>query len=263
MVPLVCALSLTALLLPQPSCYNNITYSMAGMVSLMSGAESGSSQSSTSGMMSPKGSYLSNRVFCGADATRWTRTPLEDDAEGTIPTSIAPSSLNIPRTQLTSLFSSPIATLLPPITYTIALLTVLAFGTASYSIASESRSEDSELGLARLVHSTFIAGFIMPAEIEAMTSTIALFVMVKQSCGDRSGLLSKNESLSITIVESETSRTLLRAVPALKMRSVSYLKGIIVIEITAVLESFAILHTIGAIAVPARPAKFETTMTVE
>src|SRR5215212_9832902 len=122
-------------------------------------------------------------LLSGADATRWTRTPLEDDAEDTIPTSIiAPSSLNIPRTQLTSLFSSPIATLLPPITYTIALLTVLAFGTASYSIASESRSEDSELGLARLVHSTFIAGFIMPAEIEAMTSTIALFVMVKQSC---------------------------------------------------------------------------------
>jgi hypothetical protein len=37
--------------------YNNITYSMVvGMVSLISGAESGSSQSSTSGIMSPKGS---------------------------------------------------------------------------------------------------------------------------------------------------------------------------------------------------------------
>jgi hypothetical protein len=109
----------------------------------------------------------------------------------------------------------------------------------------------------------FIDGFIMPAEIEAITSTIALFVMAKQSCVDSSELLSRNASLSITIVESETSRTLLRAVPAMKMRSVSYLKGIIVIEITALLESFAILPTMGAIAVPPRPARFETTIIVE
>jgi hypothetical protein len=57
-VPLECALAF----LPLHYCsghfgYNNITYSMVvGMVSLISGAESGSSQSSTSGMMSPKGS---------------------------------------------------------------------------------------------------------------------------------------------------------------------------------------------------------------
>jgi hypothetical protein len=57
MVPLECTLSLSALPLLQPFGYNNITYSMVvGMVSLISGAESGSSQSSTSGMMSPKGS---------------------------------------------------------------------------------------------------------------------------------------------------------------------------------------------------------------
>ena len=57
MVPLECIFSLSALPLLQPFGYNNITYSMVvGMVSLISGAESGSSQSSTSGMMSPKGS---------------------------------------------------------------------------------------------------------------------------------------------------------------------------------------------------------------
>lgn len=59
MVPLVHTLPFTALYYCYSHFgYNNIiTYSMVvGMVSLISGAESGSSQSSTSGMMSPKGS---------------------------------------------------------------------------------------------------------------------------------------------------------------------------------------------------------------
>lgn len=60
MVPLECTYTLSLLLLYYCFShfgYNNITYSMVvGMVSLISGAESGSSQSSTSGMMSPKGS---------------------------------------------------------------------------------------------------------------------------------------------------------------------------------------------------------------
>ena len=58
MVPLEYALALLPLHYSSSHFgYNNITYSMVvGMVSLISGAESGSSQSSTSGMMSPKGS---------------------------------------------------------------------------------------------------------------------------------------------------------------------------------------------------------------
>jgi hypothetical protein len=53
----------------------------------------------------------------------------------------------------------------------------------------------------------------------------------------------------------------LKAVPELNIRSFSNLNGIIATEMT-VLDLCAILHMRGAIAVPARPARFEMTITV-
>src|SRR5215211_141223 len=179
-----------------------------------------------------------------------------------ITTSVVPSSLNIPCTQLTSWFKAPTETLSPPMTYSMARLIVLALATSSYSIATESQRDDSESLLSLLVHRTFISDLTPAAEeIEPITSTMALFVTLKHSSFESSGLLSRNASLSSTMVECDASRTRLSAVPEWKILSFSNLNGMMATEIT-VLASFAALQTIGPIAVPARPARFETMIIV-
>ena len=69
-------------------------------------------------------------------------------------------------------------------------------------------------------------------------------------------MLSRNESLSITTVQSELALSLFNEIPELKIRSFSYLKGIIAKESTFLFDSLQICETTGAIAAPDLPARF-------